>query len=86
MGKEVGSDDGLGYVRYYEAPREVPSSWFPLKSSSSVYQRPSLHAQGDMSVFLYASPPNHQSPRAGDVGALHGNLPQVTQILIKNEQ
>jgi hypothetical protein len=24
MGKEVGSDDGLGYVRYYEAPREVP--------------------------------------------------------------
>jgi hypothetical protein len=27
MGKEVGSDDGLGYVRYYEAPCEVPSQF-----------------------------------------------------------
>jgi hypothetical protein len=30
-------------------------------------QRPQ-HALGDMSIFLYASPSKHQSPREGDVG------------------
>jgi hypothetical protein len=53
----------------------TPSS---LPSSNAV-SRLKLHAPGDMSIFLYASPPDHQSPRGGDVGAFHGNLPQVTQ-------
>jgi hypothetical protein len=29
-----------------------------------------------MSIFLYASPPKHQSPQGDDVGAFHGRLPQ----------
>jgi hypothetical protein len=47
------------------------------------HQHLKLHAPGDMSIFLYASSPNHQSPRGGDVGAFHGNLPQVTQTGIQ---
>jgi hypothetical protein len=44
-------------------------------------QRSRLHALSDMSIFLYASPPKHQSPRGDDVGAFHGILPQVTKSL-----
>jgi hypothetical protein len=44
-------------------------------------QRPRLHAPGAISVFPYASPPKHQSPRGGGhVGAFHGILPHIVVL------
>jgi hypothetical protein len=39
-------------------------------------QRSRVHALGDVSIFLYASPAKHQPLWGDDAGTFHGRLPQ----------